>query len=139
MDLSASFSSTEAALSSAAHVAILDTEMLHAHEVSRILNLTCDHCIHTTADCCPISNLRRSSVIVGLERDGFLYPAFQFDVSNSRVWPIVVVVNKLMDAAIDPWAVASWWISENTRLGCLTPVDLVGTAEQDDLIVLATS
>lgn len=57
---------------------------------------------------------------------GYLYPAFQFDASRRDVVPEVRAVNEELDAAGDPWGVASWWISRNDRIDA-RPRDLVGT------------
>ncbi|HET7327020.1 MAG TPA: hypothetical protein VFJ14_06995, partial [Nocardioidaceae bacterium] len=84
------------------------------------------------------SRLRLSSRLVGIKQGNrYLYPAFQFDLAQRQVPPAVAEVNKLLDAAGDPWGVASWWISDSPRLGGRAPRDLIGTDEETDLPVLA--
>lgn len=84
-----------------------------------------------------VSVLRRRSWLFGLPRDrGFLYPAFQVDVARRELRPEVREVNETLDAAGDPWGVASWWVSENARLGT-RPVELVGTARAEELVQAA--
>ena len=67
---------------------------------------------------------------------GYLYPAFQFDSGRRDVFADVRAVNERLEAAGDPWGVASWWISLHARLGA-RPVDLVGTDRADELIAVA--
>jgi hypothetical protein len=42
-------------------------------------------------------------------------PVFQFGDDGQPI-PIVTEVNRLLDAADDPWGVADWWLSENVWL-----------------------
>lgn len=84
-----------------------------------------------------VSVLRRRSWLLGLPRDrGFLYPAFQIDAARRELRPEVREVNERLDAAGDPWGVASWWVSENARLGT-RPVELVGSARAEELVQAA--
>lgn len=77
--------------------------------------------------------LRVRSELLGLpHRRGTFYPAFQIDAAKRRVIPVVAEVNRLLDAAGDPWGVASWWVSENARLGA-RPMDLVTTQRAEDV------
>lgn len=63
---------------------------------------------YRTAD--EFSNSR--AIIVLPVGDG-VCPAFQFTVGHGHqvVLPVVAEVNQLLDAASDPWGVASWWLS----------------------------
>lgn len=84
-----------------------------------------------------VSVLRRRSWLLGLPRDrGFLYPAFQVDAARRELRSEVREVNETLDAAGDPWGVASWWVSENARLGT-RPVELVGSARAEELVQAA--
>ena len=77
-----------------------------------------------------VNSYRRRSLLLGVPRDGgqrYLYPAFQIDTARQEIFPGVSEVNQLLDAAGDPWGVASWWISVNGRLGS-RPMDRVGEA-----------
>ena len=84
-----------------------------------------------------VRRLRERSSLLGLPSgSSFLYPAFQFDTVRRRLFPEVVEVNELIDAAGDPWGVASWWIAENARMAG-HPVDCVGTERAPDLVEAA--
>ncbi len=81
-----------------------------------------------------VRQLRARSWIVGLPSGrGFLYPAFQFDVSRREVFPEVRKVNIKLSAVSDPWGVVSWWIAENARLQA-SPASLVGTRKARELV-----
>ena len=84
-----------------------------------------------------VRRLRRRSSLLGLpDGNGFLYPAFQFDSRRREVFPEVRAVNERLVSVEDPWGVASWWISRNSRLG-IRPADLVGSGRADDLTAVA--
>ena len=84
------------------------------------------------------SKLRLSSQLIGIKQaNRYLFPAFQIDFAHQRVAPVVAEVNRLLDAADDPWGVASWWISASSRLGGKAPRDIIGSADESDLMVLA--
>lgn len=84
-----------------------------------------------------VRRLRERSALLGLPSgSGFLYPAFQFDIARRRLFPEVIEVNELIDAAGDPWGVASWWMAENARMAG-RPVDCVGTERAHDLVEAA--
>lgn len=68
---------------------------------------------------------RERSWLLGLRgARGYLFPEFQFDPRRRDVHPAVRVVNETLDAAGDPWGVASWWFSQHAGLGA-RPADLV--------------
>jgi hypothetical protein len=82
-----------------------------------------------------VRSYRERSWLLGLPRDrSYLYPAFQFDPRKRELYPEVRQVNELLDAAADPWGLASWWVSPNDRLGGARPLDLVGTARAEEVI-----
>lgn len=84
-----------------------------------------------------VRQYRERSWLLGLPSGrGYLYPAFQFDHERRDVFAEVRAVNERLEAANDPWAVASWWISPHARLGA-RPADLVGTDRGDDLVAVA--
>lgn len=67
------------------------------------------------------------------------YPRFQFDAARRQVRPIVAEINQLLDAAGDPWGVASWWLSP-TDFGDdpRSPADLaVSGGHDEDLRAMA--
>ncbi len=83
-----------------------------------------------------VNSCRRQSILLGLPRGAgrrYLYPAFQLDQERQEIRPEVRKVNQLLDAATDPWGVASWWVSSHGMLGS-RPVDLVGTPEASAVI-----
>lgn len=80
-----------------------------------------------------VRRYRERSWLLGLlSGRGYRYPGFQFDADRRDVAPEVRTVNEELDAAGDPWGVASWWVSCNDRLG-ERPRDLVGTARAGEL------
>lgn len=84
-----------------------------------------------------VRRLRERSALLGLPSgSGFLYPAFQFDTARRRLFPEVIEVNELIDAAGDPWGVASWWMAEDARIA-ERPVNCVGTDRAPDLVAAA--
>jgi hypothetical protein len=84
-----------------------------------------------------VRQYRERSWLLGLPSGrGYLYPAFQFDPERRDVFPEVRAVNEHLDAAGDPWGVASWWVSRHARLGA-RPVDLVATERAEDLVAVA--
>jgi hypothetical protein len=85
-----------------------------------------------------VRSYRERSWLLGLPRDrSYLYPAFQFDPRKRELYSEVRQVNELLDAAADPWGLASWWVSPNDRLGGARPLDLVGTARAEEVIQAA--
>ena len=86
-----------------------------------------------------VRQYRERSWLLGLLAGrGYLYPAFQFDHERRDVFAEVRAVNERLEAANDPWGVASWWISPHARLGA-RPADLVGVNRGDDLVAVATA
>jgi hypothetical protein len=68
-------------------------------------------------------------------RDGqIVLPAFQFG-PVCRPLPVVAAINRLLEAAEDPWGVADWWLGQNAWLGGI-PSELLGSVD-DDLLVRA--
>ena len=86
-----------------------------------------------------VRQYRERSWLLGLPSGrGYLYPAFQFDHERRDVFAEVRAVNERLEAANDPWGVASWWISRHARLGA-RPADLVGTHRGEDLVAVAVA
>lgn len=84
-----------------------------------------------------VRQYRRRSWLLGLRTGrGYTYPAFQIDGERRDVFPEVRLVNVRLDAANDPWGVASWWVSGNARLGT-RPLELVGTDRAEDIVTVA--
>ncbi|MFB7473582.1 hypothetical protein [Kitasatospora sp. NPDC056184] len=63
-------------------------------------------------------------------------PSFQFDGASGRPLPVVVAVNRLLDADDDPWGVADWWLGANAWLDAV-PARLLGTAGEHTLLAAA--
>lgn len=61
-------------------------------------------------------------------------PAFQFDRAGHPI-PVVLTINRLLDADDDPFGVADWWLGRNAWLGDV-PADLIGSVE-DALLIRA--
>ncbi|GAB3408145.1 hypothetical protein [Flindersiella endophytica] len=62
-------------------------------------------------------------------------PAFQFD-NERHPLPLVLEINRLLDADIDPWGVADWWLGQNIWLGD-RPVNLIDPDYPDTLLAAA--
>ncbi|MFC9749625.1 hypothetical protein [Streptomyces niveus] len=69
---------------------------------------------------------------------GDRYPAFQFPTSCGTPYEIVLRINRLLLADIDPWGAAAWWLSGNTWLGG-TPAALLGRRPDQELAVAAAA
>ncbi|MFE6745353.1 hypothetical protein ACFVGM_05815 [Kitasatospora purpeofusca] len=63
-------------------------------------------------------------------------PSFQFDGASGRPLPVVVAVNRLLDADDDPWGVADWWLGANAWLDAV-PARLLGTPSEHGLLAAA--
>lgn len=61
--------------------------------------------------------------------DGPQIPAFQFDDAGA-LRDVVGDINAFLGSQDDPWGVADWWLSVNSRLG-IRPVDLIDGNESD--------
>jgi hypothetical protein len=117
-----------------AHRIILNQEFLDSSAVGVALGMTGVNKREAASD------LRRAGALLGVpeRRNKFLYPRFQIDMEHERVHPVVAEVNRLLAAKDDPWGAASWWISDNPRLGGVRPQDLVGTVDEEKLVAAAT-
>lgn len=81
-----------------------------------------------------VRTYRGRSWLLGLPRGrGYVYPWFQFDPESLELFSEVRSVNESLEAAKDPWGVASWWVTVNDRLGC-RPVELVGTERASEVV-----
>jgi len=121
------------AIRAEAQRAVLDVDMLTSSAVAEALGIRGRNPREAA------SRLRRSGRLLGvLDRStrSYVFPAFQVDPVRGRVHPVVEVVNQALGAAEDPWGVGSWWVSEHPRLGDRAPRDLVGAADEGDLLVL---
>ncbi|BCN51920.1 hypothetical protein RE9425_03100 [Prescottella equi] len=70
--------------------------------------------------------LRRKGKIIGLpsgSRPDYLYPAFQFDVEERRVKPLVEYANQHILPVEDPFGAASWWLLNRSIFGGNSALD----------------
>ncbi|MEU3190055.1 hypothetical protein ABZ686_05310 [Streptomyces sp. NPDC006992] len=82
----------------------------------------------------PPSELIRLSDPLGREH----YPAFQFPAGDGAPHEVVLEVNRLLLADIDPWGAAAWWLEGNTWLGG-APASLLGCLPDRELVGAATA
>ncbi|WP_446034091.1 hypothetical protein [Streptomyces olivaceus] len=59
-------------------------------------------------------------------------PRFQFLPGTLQPLPVVLRVNSLLRADVDPWGAADWWLGGNSWLHGV-PADLLGTLPDEDL------
>lgn len=65
--------------------------------------------------------------------NGDRYPRFQFPTGGGTPHEVVLEVNRLLLADIDPWGAASWWLGGNTWLGG-TPASFLGRLPDHELV-----
>lgn len=66
------------------------------------------------------------------------YPEFQFAADGGTPREVVLEVNRLLLADIDPWGAAAWWFSGNSWLGG-TPASLLGRLPDQQLVGAVTA
>nr|WP_202436848.1 hypothetical protein [Streptomyces sp. SID5910] len=69
---------------------------------------------------------------------GAHYPEFQFGAGDGSPCEVVLEVNRVLLADIDPWGAAAWWLSGNSWLGG-TPASLLGRLPDGELVGAATA
>ncbi|MEU8509158.1 hypothetical protein AB0C40_31550 [Streptomyces brevispora] len=69
---------------------------------------------------------------------GDRYPEFQFPTGCGTPYEIVLRINRLLLADIDPWGAAAWWLSGNTWLGG-APAALLGRRPDQELVLAAAA
>ncbi|MGW2928323.1 hypothetical protein ACWC8S_25930 [Streptomyces fungicidicus] len=70
-------------------------------------------------------------------RDGGRYPLFQFRADSGAPHEVVLEVNRLLLADIDPWGAGTWWLTDNSWLGGV-PASLLGRLPDHRLVGAAT-
>ncbi|MFD8022137.1 hypothetical protein [Streptomyces lavendulae] len=70
--------------------------------------------------------------------NGDRYPRFQFPTGGGTPHEVVLEVNRLLLADIDPRGAASWWLGGNTWLGG-TPASFLGRLPDHELVGAATA
>ncbi|MER7987942.1 hypothetical protein ABTY53_20505 [Streptomyces noursei] len=74
----------------------------------------------------------RDLILLTDENDVELVPAFQFDPASGAPYPVVVEINRLLCADVDPWGAADWWLGSNVWLDA-PPARMLGTGADDAL------
>ncbi|MER7654059.1 hypothetical protein ABTY64_00970, partial [Streptomyces albidoflavus] len=69
---------------------------------------------------------------------GDRYPEFQFPEGGGSPHEVVLEINRLLLADLDPWGAAAWWLSGNTWLGG-APASLLGQLPDAQLVAAATA
>jgi hypothetical protein len=79
----------------------------------------------------------REPGLIRLERldGGLRWPEFQF-APDHRPIPLVLEINRLLDAEDDPWGVADWWLCPNAWLSGV-PARMLGRIPGDRLLAAA--
>ncbi|WP_327174545.1 hypothetical protein OG599_03990 [Streptomyces sp. NBC_01335] len=70
--------------------------------------------------------------------NGDRYPEFQFPRGSGTPHEVVLTVNRLLLADIDPRGAASWWLGSNTWLGG-SPASLLGRLPDQELVGAAVA
>ncbi|MFI1728811.1 hypothetical protein ACH40E_06130 [Streptomyces acidicola] len=65
-------------------------------------------------------------------RSGARCPRFQFRPGTLQPLPVVLRINGLLRADLDPWGAADWWLGGNSWLHGV-PADLLGTLPDEEL------
>ena len=98
---------------------IVSNPMMTAREVASLYGFNEQRFIQSLND-----GSHRGLLALPTDR-GWLFPAFQFDMSRKRAYRGVASVNSIFDSVLDPWGCASWWLSKHTLIG-MRPADLLG-------------
>lgn len=87
----------------------------------------------------PVHDTRISrEQLVVLERDGReVAPAFQLD-GEGRVLQTAAEVNRLLDAADDPWGAAAWWLTPHATLHAI-PADALRAGDGQTVLAVAAA
>lgn len=75
-------------------------------------------------------------IVLSDENDAEHIPAFQFDPESGAPYPVVIEINRLLSADVDPWGAADWWLGPNLWLR-MEPARLLGTGADDTLLSAA--
>lgn len=109
-----------------AEASVLRHDMLEATALARLLGSTSANPREF------VRSLRTKGGIVGLQRrGGYVFPAFQVNGSRREIWPVVAELNHTLGAKDDPWAVASWWFTRDSRLKA-APYALVSDPDRSE-------
>ncbi|RYG85346.1 hypothetical protein EON77_05730 [bacterium] len=107
--------------------------MLSAEEAGRFLGST-----STTKPSQYAHDARKRGDLLGLpDRNTYVFPVFQLDLKRKVVRAAAARVNRMLNAASDPWGVASWWTNPSDRADGKTPIDLLEENDVERLELLA--
>ncbi|MER5764281.1 hypothetical protein [Streptomyces sp. NPDC002082] len=70
--------------------------------------------------------------------NGYRYPEFQFPAGGGTPYEVVLEVNRLLMAEVDPRGAAAWWYGGNSWLSG-PPVSLLGRMRDHELVGAATA
>jgi hypothetical protein len=112
---------------------VLEQELVNAEDAGRLLGSDAASNRRQYAN-----KQREAGALLAVpHKNRYLYPVFQFDPTRRTIHAVVCRVNELLDARHDPWGVASWWSTPRESLKGRRPADLVGTAQEHQVEVLA--
>ncbi|MGQ0670241.1 MAG: hypothetical protein ACT4PO_11315 [Actinomycetota bacterium] len=87
-----------------------------------------------------VSDLRARRRMLGLPKESgrVVYPAFQFGDSG-RPFELLPQVLEVFEerAHVDPWTIASWFVTPQAFLARMTPAEWLAKGEDPDLVVRA--
>lgn len=87
-----------------------------------------------------VSDLRARRRLLGLPKESgrVVYPAFQFGNSGRPLEVLPRVLEVFEDRArVDPWTIASWFVTPQALLAQMTPAEWVAKGEDPDLVIRA--
>jgi hypothetical protein len=87
-----------------------------------------------------VSDLRARRRLLGLPKESgrVVYPAFQFGDSG-RPFQVLSRVLEVFEerARVDPWTIASWFVTPQTLLARMTPAEWLAKGEDPEMVVRA--
>jgi hypothetical protein len=108
----------EAVATAGARNRVLEQQMLTATAVSQLLASGSTNMRQYA------NRLRAKGDLVAVpSRNRYLYPAFQIDAERRSIRQPVADVNRLLDAAHDPWGASAWWIQPSEYLAGASPAE----------------
>lgn len=87
-----------------------------------------------------VSDLRARRRLLGLPKESgrVVYPAFQFG-NSGRPFETLPQILEVFEgrARVDPWTIASWFVTPQALLARMTPAEWLAKGEDPDLVVKA--
>ncbi|MEV8236422.1 hypothetical protein AB0P23_14310 [Rhodococcus sp. NPDC077669] len=109
---------------------ITPADTLRADEVDAVLRMKGGRPVRTVDDLLGDNHL----LALPLESE-LVFPAFQFDHSEHRLYPVVAYANERLYCGDDPWGVLDWWYTAEHIFDDQRPVDLVRSGELTEQLV----